>query len=138
MDDDGSASAGRMAWTARSIVPWAILVAVLLAAGSFVIDFARSESAARLAGQGSGASTAATSTAPASVTTTVTGLVATVRTGIAMRSMPGTSTAVVATLQAGSVLQVMARQDVWFRVKDTAGHVGWIPNDVKYITVQAK
>ncbi|MEE4240020.1 MAG: SH3 domain-containing protein [Desulfopila sp.] len=43
-----------------------------------------------------------------------------------MRSGPGTDNPVVATLERGVILNVIERQDKWFKVKHLSGTEGWI------------
>jgi SH3-like domain-containing protein len=122
----------------RMVAPWILLAGVTWAIFGIVSDFSRTAEQAALSGQGSGLPASSSTTSAASIVTTVTNLVAKTRSDVVLRSLPGTSTASVATAKEGSDLDVLARQDGWFRVKDAAGHIGWIPNDVKYIAVRSK
>jgi uncharacterized protein YgiM (DUF1202 family) len=127
-----------MARVVRTVAPWIVLVAVIWVIYGSVADFARSGSDSASAGQGSGASSSTTSSGQASVVTTVTGMIATTRVRVILRSQPSTATAAVATSQQGSDLEVLAKQGTWFRVKDSSGHTGWIPNDSTYVSVRKK
>jgi SH3-like domain-containing protein len=122
----------------RMVAPWLLLAGVTWAIFGIVSDFSRAAEQLAASGQGSGLPASSSTTAAASVVTTVTNLVAKTRTDVVLRSLPGTSTASVATAKEGTDLEVLARQDGWFRVKDTAGHIGWIPNDVQYVAVRTK
>jgi hypothetical protein len=122
----------------RMVVPWILLAAVTWAILGIVGDFSRNAERLAASGQGSGLPASSSTTSAASIVTTVTNMVAKTRIEVVLRSLPGTSTASVATAKEGSDLDVLSRQDGWFRVKDKAGHVGWIPNDSKYIVVRSK
>lgn len=121
----------------RKVVPWVALFVVAWAIAGYLSDFQRMKGTATAEAQGSSVTTS-TAGASASVATTVTDLLATVRTDVPLRSQPDTATAVVATSREGSTLDVLTKQGTWFRVKDAAGHIGWIPNDPTYISVKTK
>lgn len=135
-DDYGSVGRSTFSRIVRGIVPWVLLVAVVWALNGIWVDFQRLNATKSAPEQGSAAATEASVTA--SVPTTVTDLAATVRVDIPLRSQPDTATAIVATSREGTALEVLARQGNWFRVKDAAGHVGWVPNDSKYISIKKK
>jgi len=121
----------------RAIVPWialALVVWVLYGAwGRF------SENRALVEAQKAAASaTTTTPTATASVATTVTGMVAVARVPVTLRSEPETSSESLATAKKGATLTIMTKQGTFFRVKDKAGHIGWIANDSASITVRKK
>lgn len=120
----------------RWIVPWlAFAIVVWVLSGTWA-DFQASKQAADL----SSASTDITVTAgpaSASVVTTVTGLVAVTRVDVSLLSQPSTTSPALATSKKGTTLMVLAKQGTWFRVKDAAGHMGWVPDDVKYLDVHA-
>jgi uncharacterized protein YgiM (DUF1202 family) len=137
-DENGSVDIGGVGRAMRSMVPWVVLIVVAWVVAGFWSDFVRAEKAVSAAEQGSGTSSVTTTSTAAGVETTVTDLVATTRVDVVLRSQPSTSTAAVATSKKGSALEVLARQGAWFKVKDEAGHVGWIPNDVQYIAVKTK
>jgi hypothetical protein len=118
----------------RRIAPWIALLAIMWALASF---FAQFRVAASSADQGSAVASSSVS-ATASVVTTVTGMSATLRTDYPMISEPATSAAKVATLKAGSVVQVVAKTGTWLKVKDASSRLGWVPNDVKYLTIKLK
>jgi len=135
-DDLDYTSTHPVARVFRTVVPWIALFVVAWVILGFMTDFARNRGESAQA-QGSG-STTATASPQGSVATTVTDLLATVRTDVALRSQPDTATAVVATSREGSTLDVLTKQGTWFRVKDGAGHIGWIPNDPTFISVKTK
>jgi hypothetical protein len=137
VEEYGTAGASRPARTMRSIIAWIALLAVIWAVGGFWGQFTRDQAAMSSGGQGSTGTTSTTG-AEASVTTTVTDLIATPRVDMSLNSEPSTSTAVIAKSLKGSDLEVLAKQGAWFRVKDEAGHIGWIPNDAKLIEVKKK
>jgi len=135
-DEYGYVSTRPAAKMLRRVVPWIALLVVAWAVLGVMTDFARNRGTVAQA-QGSAATTESVSP-QGSVATTVTDLLATVRTDLPLRSQPDTSTAVVATSREGSTLDVLTRQGSWFRVKDGAGHIGWIPNDPTFISVKTK
>ncbi len=123
---------------ARMVLPWvalAVLLAVLWTIGN---DFRRAQGAASVVPRGSvvASSTVATSTASAPATGTV--WAAKVQSDVPLRSRADSASEIVATARQGSSLTVLTSEALWMRVKDSAGHIGWIPNDKKYITLQAK
>lgn len=137
MDDDlvpEERSAGMT--LAHRVLPWVALVLIVWALAGFMSQFR--QAAAEQAAQQAAAEASATAAAQASVETTVTGMTATVRTDLPLRSQPSTSTAVVATAREGSVLTVQAKKSSWFKVKDPAGHIGWVPNDAAYLVIKTK
>lgn len=136
-DDEVSSGPGGVVRIVRLVAPWVALVVVVWVLSGIMSDFGRTKTAMTVLAQGSAGSASETSTAP-SVVTTVTGLIATVRSDVPLRSQPATSAAGIIMAQQGSVLSILAKQGTWFRVKDGAGHLGWIPNNTKYIAVSAK
>jgi SH3-like domain-containing protein len=135
MSGDGTESVSGAGRTVRAAVAWFALVAVAWAIAGFWGEFVRNQTATTLAVE---QSAVASATAAAGVETTVTDLIATARVELVLRSQPDTSTAAVATAAQGSALEVVSRKGTWFRVKDVAGRVGWIPNDNDYISVRTK
>ena len=134
-EDYQSASVGRGTRALRLVVPWVLFVVVVWAIASIWGDFVHTTKSLTAATQGSGASAVSTSVAGSTVTT-VTGLSATVRSEIPLMSQPSTTTAIIATSKQGSTLTIVAKQGTWFRVKDSAGHIGWIVNSNQFITVR--
>jgi uncharacterized protein YgiM (DUF1202 family) len=133
-DDDETLTAGPVFRAVRAILPWAVLLVVVWVLAGVWSGFQRSKEVAATA-----VSTEPTVTAPTtapSVITTITGMTALVRTDVKLRSQPNLVAEVLATSKKGSKLTVLAKQSTWFRVKDAAGHIGWIPNDSKYIEVR--
>lgn len=123
----------------KRVLPWAALAVVLAVSASIWGGFEDAQRAASAAAAASAeASASAMATVTASVTTTETGLVAKVVSDVSLRSQPDTTAEILATERQGGTLTILARQPTWLRVKDGAGHIGWIPNDVKYVTVKAK
>ena len=96
------------------------------------------KAAQTLSAQTQGSATASATAAAASVVTTVTDLSATIRIDVPLRSQPATATAVVAMAREGSTLDVVAKKGTWLRLKDTAGHLGWVPNDAQFLSVKTK
>ena len=120
----------------RSVVPWVAFALVLWVLAGVWGGFQRSKAVVE-------STTAAepTVTAPAaqpSASTTVTGMVALARVDVQLRTLPDTNSEVLATAKKGSTMTVLNRQGTYFRVKDAAGHIGWIPNDVHYIDIRVK
>ena len=137
MDDDfvpEERSAGMR--LAHRVLPWIVLVLIVWALAGFMSQCR--QAAAVQAAEQAAAEASATAAAQASIETTVSGMTATVRTDLPLRSQPSTSTAVIATAREGSVLTVQAKKSTWFKVKDAAGHIGWIPNDSTYIAIKTK
>lgn len=130
---------GSVARSARRVLPWAALAVLLVVSLSIWDGFQSAQRAALEAAAASAEASATASTvASASVTTTETGLIAKVTTAVPLRSQPNAATSVITTAGQGTDLTVLARQSTWLRVRDKAGHIGWIPNDTQYITVQAR
>lgn len=136
-DEYGSTSTSGLARAVRLVVPWIAFGLVVWVIGGYATQFVKEARTASASAQGSGSQTATSSTPAGSVTTTVTGMVATVRVDLSLRSQPATGTPIVATAREGSVLTVLAKQGSWFRVKDKIGYVGWVPNDTAYISLKA-
>ena len=133
-DDPQSDDMGAGARMIRRIAPWIALLAIMWALASFVAQF---RVAASSAAQGSAVASSSVS-ATASVVTTVTGMSATLRTDMTLLSEAATSAAKVVAVKAGSVVQVVAKTGTWLKVKDASNRLGWIPNDVKYLTIKLK
>jgi SH3-like domain-containing protein len=123
----------RLLQIVRSIVPWLVLAAVAVVLWNIGGDFVRAQKTASLV-----ASSSAVATSTASAATTETGMVAKVRADVPLRAQPDSKSEIVATAKVGSTLTILTRQDAWMRVKDAAGHIGWIPNEVRYISVEVK
>lgn len=139
MDADGQPADGTVSiiQIARSIVPWLVLAVVVWVLWGIWGGFTTAQRSASLAAQGS-AEASSSAVASGSVATSGTGLVAKVRSDVPLRSQPDSGAEIVATARVGATLTILTRQDAWMRVKDKAGHIGWIPNDTRYIAVQAK
>jgi uncharacterized membrane protein len=127
----------RVSWVFRAAFAWIVLAVVIWAISGFLSDFKRANSATS-ATAGSGSASATSTPAPGSAVIGVTDLLATSRGELVLRAEPSESADTVAKVAEGSVLDVLAKQGTWFKVKDTAGRVGWVPNDTKYITVKKK
>jgi uncharacterized protein YgiM (DUF1202 family) len=139
-DDEGPLEGpGTAVRLMKGIVPWLVLVIVLAVSLSIWSGFQSAQRAASIAAEASAeASASAAATVSASVATTETGLIAKVTVDVPLRSQPDSATEILDTARKGSTLTVLARQATWLRVKDSTGHIGWIPNDTQYIEVQAK
>lgn len=133
MSDSGTTSQGPVLRAAHLVLPWIALVAVVWVLASVWGSFQLAQQAARSA-EMAAASSVATVTQPATATV-VTGLAATALQDVRMRLQPDLSSAVVATAKLGSKLSVVAKQGLFLRVRDAAGHIGWVPNDVQYLQV---
>jgi uncharacterized protein YraI len=118
---------------AKAVVPWVVLGALLWALSGSWGEFVVAKRAVD-ASTASSETTVTTSTV-ASTGTTVTSTVAVTRVAVSLRSQPSTSSSVLATAKKGSKLTVLSRKGTWYRVKDASGHIGWIPNNAKYITL---
>jgi SH3-like domain-containing protein len=130
---------GRMTHVLRSILPWLALAAVVGALWSIASGFTAAQRNANLAAQAAAAaSSTANATSTASVTASGTAYVAKVQNEVALMSRPDAKSQKLATAKPGATLTVLESQAQWMRVKDAAGHIGWIPNDKRYITLQAK
>jgi uncharacterized protein YgiM (DUF1202 family) len=138
-EDEGPLEQARGAvGLAKRVLPWVVLAAVLIMSLSIWDGFQAAQRAVSAAAGSAAASAAISGTVSASVATTETGLIAKVTTVVPLRSQPAAATQVLATAAQGTTLTVLARQSTWLRVRDKAGHIGWIPNDSQYITVQAQ
>jgi hypothetical protein len=121
----------------RRIIPWIALALVAWVLVGVWGSFQRAKEFAAT----TAASTVPTVTAPVaapSETTTVTDLIAVTRVDVKLLSQPLATAEALASSKKGVTLEILARQGTWFRVKDRAGHIGWIPNDVKFIDVRSK
>jgi len=118
----------------RSIVPWVVLGLVVWALVGMWGSFQRSKQSV----DATLGSAEPTVTAPASAgaSSAVTGMVAVTRIDVQIRALPDTASEVLTTSRKGSTLTILSKQGTYFRVKDGAGHIGWIPNDVKYVDVR--
>jgi Flp pilus assembly protein TadG len=124
---------------ARKALPWLALLVVVFILWNIGAGFVSSQRAASAAAQASlAASAAASATAAATTTTTGTAFVAKVQSDVSLMSKPNSKSEKVATAKAGATLTVLESQSAWMRVKDAAGHIGWIPNDKRYIVLQTK
>jgi len=121
----------------RNVLPWialAVVVWVLMGAWG---GFTRSKDLAE-AQKGETPSVTVTSTAAPSTATTVTGMVAVPRVAVTLRSDPDTKSEELATAKKGATLTILAKQGTYFRVRDKAGHIGWVANDSAIIEVRKK
>jgi hypothetical protein len=140
MDVDAeSYEPGQVVHLVRVVLPWLALFAVVAVLWSIGTGFVTAQRAANLAAQ---ASAAATSTASAAATSsaiaTGTAYVAKVQNAVALTARADAKSEKVATAKAGATLTVLEIQKAGIRVKGAAGHIGWIPNDLRYITLQKK
>lgn len=120
----------------RQVGPWVVLAGVLLAALLIVTGFQGALRSARGTAS-SGSIAASSSTEPTS--TAVTGQVAVTRVGgVQLRFAADTRSDTLAIAKKGARLQVLNRTDKWLRVKDAAGHIGWIPNSSKSVQIRKK
>lgn len=121
----------------RQVGPWVVLAGVLLAALLIVTGFQGALRGARGAASGSGSIAASSSTDPTS--TAVTGQIAVTRvSGVRLRFAADTRSDTLAIAKKGAHLQILSRTDKWLRVKDAAGHIGWIPNSSKSVQIRKK
>jgi hypothetical protein len=132
-DAYGSTNTSSFARVVRYIVPWLLFGVVVWVIAGYGARFVEE---ARTVSQTQGSAVPTSTAGAASVITTVTGMAATVRVDLSLRSQPATGTPIVATSRQGSTLQVLAKQGEWFRVKDKYGYVGWVPNDTAYIALK--
>jgi SH3-like domain-containing protein len=129
-------STNRAAKVARGIAAAVAFLVVVWVIMGIWGSFRRAQT---LSAEAQGSATAsATAAANASVVTTVTDLSATIRIDVPLRSQPATATAVVAMAREGSTLDVVAKKGTWLRLKDKAGHLGWVPNDAQFLSVKSK
>jgi uncharacterized protein YgiM (DUF1202 family) len=114
------------------------LAALLLVAISIVGGFRNALRSVATPSSTPGAIGATTSVEPTG-STTVTGTIAVTRVdAIQLLADAGAGAAVVATVKKGAQLQVLNRTDTWFRVKDAAGHIGWIANSSQSVEIRKK
>lgn len=119
----------------RWVLPWLALGLVVWVLYGAWTGFTRSRD---LAAQTSAAAGVTTTTVAPSAATTVTGQVAVTRVPVTLRMQPNATSEALATAKKGVTLTILAKQDTFFRVRDKAGHIGWIANDSASITVRKK
>jgi hypothetical protein len=122
----------------HEIGPWLALAGLIVAGFIIVSGFQVSLRNAPKAPRASGASTA-TSSVDASGSASVTGTVAVPRVdGIWMRTNADMGSLALVAVKKGVELQVLNRTDTWLRVKDQAGHIGWISNSSQSVEIRKK
>jgi hypothetical protein len=135
-DEYETVSTGPVLRIVRWVVPWVALALVLWALSGVWGSFQQAKQVADAAAAASTEPTVTATSTVASAETTVTGMVAVARVDVSLRAQADMASEILATARKGSTLTILSRQGTYFRVKDPAGHVGWIPNDVKYIDVR--
>lgn len=121
----------------RFVVPWLALAGVLLVATMIVTGFQGALRVARTAAAGQGSVVATGS--PEASSTAVTGQIAVTRVeGVRLRFAADERSDALAIAKKGAKLQVLNRTDKWLRVKDAAGHIGWIANSSKTVRIRKK
>lgn len=134
MGETGSVKQGPVLRSAHIVLPWIALLALGWVLASMWGSFQLARQAAELAGPAQPSSVQTATTQP-SVVTTVTGLAAVALQDVKMRLRADLTSEVIATSRQGSKLTIIAKQGLFLRVKDAAGHMGWVPNDVQYLQV---
>ena len=121
----------------RMVLPWLALLLVVGVLWNIAAGFATSQRASNLAAQASAAASA-TAGATSSANATGTAYVAKVQKQVVLTARADAKSEKIATAKVGATLTVLETQSAWMRVKDAAGHIGWIPNDINYITLKTK
>jgi cytoskeletal protein RodZ len=119
----------------RWVIPWVAFAIVVWALSGTWSDFQRAKQAADLVAS-TDVTVTASASASSSVATTVTGMVAVTRVDVTLLAQPAAGSQALATSAKGTTLTVLTKQGAWFRVKDPAGHIGWVPDDVQYLDVR--
>jgi SH3-like domain-containing protein len=113
----------------RWIVPWIALGAVLYYVWGATADFRLLKT---------GTSGTATQTVDAT-STPVTGMTGIAKVdGVHIRDVPAAGGTVLADLRKDAAFEVLAQQPGWYRIKDAAGHIGWITSDASFVAVEQK
>lgn len=116
----------------RWIVPWIALGAVLYYVWGATADF-RVLKANGPAGAGTASQTVDATSTP------VTGMTGVVKVdGVHMRDLPAVGGTVLADLRKDATFQVLEKREGWYRIKDAAGHIGWVTSDPSFVTVEQK
>jgi cytoskeletal protein RodZ len=130
---------GQAARLARAVLPWLALFALTGVLWNIGTGFVTAQHSANLAAQASAAaSSTASAAATSSAVATGTAYVAKVQNDVPLTARPDAKSEKIATARTGATLTVLETQTAWMRVKDAAGHIGWIPNDIHYVTLQKK
>lgn len=130
---------GQILRLVRMVLPWLALLLVVGVLWNIATGFAASQRMASLAAQASAAaSSTASATATSSANATGTAYVAKVQKEVALMARADAKSEKIATAKVGATLTVLETQTAWMRVKDAAGHIGWVPNDINYITLKTK
>jgi hypothetical protein len=138
-DTESYDESGQVIRIARGVLPWLALFVVVAVLWSIGTGFVAAQRAANLAAQASAAASSTSSVAAtSSVIATGTAYVAKVQNEVALMARADARSEKVATAKVGATLTVLEAQTAWLRVKDSAGHIGWIPNDIHYVTLQQK
>jgi len=130
---------GQLTRLLRGALPWLVLAALCAVLWSIGAGFVASQRAATLAARASAAaSSTASAAATSSAVATGTAYVAKVQNDVTLMARADAKSEKVATAKAGATLTVLETRTAWLRVKDGTGHIGWIPNDIKYVTLHKK
>lgn len=136
-DDEGGVGRVTAGRAFHVFVPWIVLFVIVLAVLNAWGTFQRSDKPEW--NRGSSAEPTATPSAPTTSTAVeVKGREAVVRKDVKLRSLPNDTSEILATAKKDDVLEILVKDAGHFKVKDTSGHVGWIPNDTEYIKVRDK
>lgn len=114
----------------RWTVPWIVLGAVLYYVWGATSDFRTLK-----AGQPS----VETSPSVTTTSTPVTGMTGVAKVdGVHIRDIPTAGGTVLSDLRKDATFEVLATMDGWYRVKDAAGHIGWVTSDPAFVAVEKK
>lgn len=121
----------------RWTVPWVLFVVVVFVLAGTWNDFQAAQRAADAAAAAAAQSALATSTVSTNVTGTPVANTSavTVTDGVHLRAAPSSNADVVATEGKSTALSVTAKTDGWFKVKDPAGHIGWVTDSNEFVRV---
>jgi FlaG/FlaF family flagellin (archaellin) len=131
-DDEDAVAPVTVGRALHVFVPWIVLAAVIMAVISAFMTFQRSDKPT-LATEPVAGSTQTTSTAKE-----IKGLEAVARTDLKLRALPNDQSEVIANVKKKAVLDILLKDAGHFKVRDKAGHIGWVPNDSEFISVRDK
>ena len=115
----------------RWTVPWIVLGAVLYYVWGATADF-------RTIKANEPSSPTASQTVDAT-STPVTGMTGTAKVdGVHVRELPAVGGIVLTDLRKDAPFEVLATRDGWYRIRDAAGHIGWITSDPAFVSVEKK
>jgi uncharacterized protein YgiM (DUF1202 family) len=132
-DDEDAVAPVTVGRALHVFVPWVVLAAVLMAVASAFMSFQLADRPTLVTEPVAGATNETTSTAKE-----VKGSEAVARTDLKLRALPNDQSEVIANVKKKAVLDILLKDAGHFKVRDKAGHIGWIPNDSVLISVRDK